>query len=132
MAPHTYADTLAGNIRSARSRMGIGQENVAARMRALGYDAWIRQTVSSTERGRRRPTAEELLGLAICLGTSARRLMSPLWEDKSVELPSGLSLRVGTVEGYVTGEWMTDERILWLEDKPLRNPASGEYADKEG
>ena len=47
MAPHTYGEILARNIRAARSRIGIGQENIAVRMRALGYEAWIRQTVSS-------------------------------------------------------------------------------------
>ena len=82
MAPDTYREILARNIRAARSRIDIGQEDVAARMRALGHDAWIRQTVGATERGRRRPTAEEVLGLAYPLKTTVDRLMTPLWEDE--------------------------------------------------
>jgi transcriptional regulator with XRE-family HTH domain len=104
MAPTTYSDVLAQNIRAARSRTGLGQDAVAERMQNLGFSAWIRQTVSSTERGRRRPTAEEMLGLALCLGTTVQRLMTPLWEDKWVELPSGEALRVGVVVSLVTGE----------------------------
>lgn len=104
MAPTTYADVLARNVRAARSRADLGQEALAERMRALGYEAWIRQTVGSTERGRRRPTGEEILGLAICLETTAQRLMTPLSEDRWVELPSGESLRVGAVVSFVTGQ----------------------------
>lgn len=103
MAPHPYGEILARNIRAARSRIGIGQENVAVRMRALGYEAWIRQTVGSTERGRRRPTAEEILGLAICLETTAQHLMSPLLQDGPVELPSGFFLAAGQVRSLIFG-----------------------------
>ena len=104
MAPTPYSDVLAQNIRAARSRTDLGQEAVAERMQNLGFSAWIRQTVSSTERGRRRPTGEEILGLAICLETTAQRLMTPLWEDKWVALPSGEALTVGAVVSFVTGE----------------------------
>jgi hypothetical protein len=108
MAPTTYSDVLARNIRAARSRTDLGQEAVAERMQNLGFSAWIRQTVGSTERGRRRPTGEEILGLAICLETTAQRLMTPLSEDKWVELPSGESLRVGAVVSFVTGQQLGD------------------------
>ena len=103
MAPDPYGEILARNIRAARSRVDIGQESVAARMRALGYEAWLRQTVGSTERGRRRPTAEEILGLAICLETTAQHLMSPLLQDGPVELPSGVSLAAGQVRSLIFG-----------------------------
>ena len=111
MAPDTYREILARNIRAARSRIGIGQEDLAVRMRALGYQAWIRQTVGATERARRRPTAEEVLGLAACLGTSVQHLMSPLLQDGPVELPSGMPLAVGQVRSLVFG-------LESLEDNP--------------
>lgn len=129
MSP-TYGQILAQNIRAARSRIGIGQDTVAERMRALGYDAWIRQTVSSTERGRRRPVAEEMPGLAIALETSVWRLMAPWEDDKPVDLqPHGLRevppayLR-GLVRGPVYG------RIVWDGDKPAfvsREQIEGEW-----
>ncbi len=109
MAPHTYGEILARNIRAARSRIGIGQENVAVRMQALGFSAWIRQTVSSTERGRRRPTAEEILGLAACLETTVHHLMSPLPQDGSVELPSGFPLTFGQVRSLLFGHGPNDD-----------------------
>lgn len=127
-----YGDTLARNIAAARTRNKLSQSALAERMQALGFSQWVPQTVSKSERNARRVLAEEVLGLAICLGTSMARLLSPLREDKPVDLPSGQSLRIHTVEGYVTGEWVTDERILWHENKPWRNPVPGEYPDEDG
>lgn len=60
--------TIAANIRAERARIGIDQETLVKRMRALGYDTWHRQTVGKVERGERRVLADELPGLARCLG----------------------------------------------------------------
>ena len=119
MAPDTYGEILARNIRAARSRVDIGQENVAARMRALGYQAWIRQTVGATERGRRRPTAEEIAGLAFVLQTTIGRLMAPVDEDQAVELQhGGPAVSVNSVRLSVTGRSVVGE-IEWDGDKPV-------------
>lgn len=117
MAPHSYGEILARNLRAARSRIGIGQENVAARMRALGYTAWIRQTVGSTERGKRRPTAEEILALSIVLQTSIGALMAPAAEDKVVDLPSGTTADAASVFRSVNG--LNDGSIYWDGDEPI-------------
>jgi len=116
MAPTTYAEVLARNLRAARSRIDIGQENVAARMRALGYRAWIRQTVGSTERGRRRPTAEEVFALAYVLQTSIMALMAPAAEDKVVDLPSGAVIDAASV--YRSASGLNDGAIWWDGDTP--------------
>ena len=129
MAPTTYTTVLGKNIRAARTRLGISQRRTVERMRGLGFTAWHGPTIGNVERGERVPRADELLGLAICLETSVQRLASPLREDSSIELPSGQPLRVVTLEGYVTGEWITDERILWHEDKPFWNPPPGNVLD---
>ena len=135
MAPTTYSEVLAQNIRAARSRTDLGQEAVAERMQNLGFSAWIRQTVGSTERGRRRPTGEEILGLAICLETTVQRLMTPLSEDKWVELPSGESLSVGAVVSFVTGEHLahgsSPRDVQWYKNSLVRAiipPHEGEAA----
>jgi transcriptional regulator with XRE-family HTH domain len=83
----TYADVLKNNARAARSRAGLDQEDVAERMRELGFSAWLRQTVTRIERGRRRLTAEEVFGLALALGTTPVALLSPTPDDDAVELP---------------------------------------------
>lgn len=117
----TYDEILTKNVQAFRVRAGLNHAQLAGRMKELGY-SWNRATVSKIERGERSFRAAELLGLAVCLQTSVVRLMSPLTEDKQVEFPAGQSLGVAAVEGYVTGEWVTDERILWAGDKPVRNP----------
>ncbi len=118
MAPTTYADVLARNIRAARNRADIGQDSLAARMRALGFDAWIRQTVGSTERGRRRPTAEEIFGLSYALETSISRLLAPTEEDKVVEFPSGDPISVDSVRLSAIGK-IVHGAVTWDEDKPV-------------
>ena len=131
-----YSEVLARNIRGARSRQGIGQKSLATRMRVLGYTAWFTQTVGKAERGERRITAEEILGLAACMGTTVQRLMTPLWEDRWVELPSGESLRVGAVVALVTGEQPplhggVAQDIQWHGDTLVRTvipPHEGEAA----
>jgi transcriptional regulator with XRE-family HTH domain len=123
MAPTTYADVLARNIRAARSRADIGQESLAARMRALGHDAWIRQTVGSTERGRRRPTAEEVLGLSVALETSISALMAPADEDKVVDFPSGATVSVGFV--YRSARGFNDGAVQWDGDVPVFSHPDG-------
>jgi transcriptional regulator with XRE-family HTH domain len=74
--PEPYAKILAANVRAARARLGIKQENLAARMTALGW-RWYRQTASEVEAGKRRLVAEEMLGLAIALETTVDVLTLP-------------------------------------------------------
>jgi transcriptional regulator with XRE-family HTH domain len=146
MAPDTYDEILARNIRSARSRVDIGQENLAARMRALGFGAWIRQTVGSTERGRRRPTAAEVAGLAFALRTTISRLMAPAEEDQEVQLqPDGPAVSVNSVRLSAVGkipvgevEWDGDKLVTSAPDYPpavadvMQRMAAGEWPPSSG
>lgn len=68
-------EDLAGNLRAARARAQIDQENLAAAMRSLGFGAWKRQTVGQCEQGSRRILAVEIYGLAMALRTTAGELM---------------------------------------------------------
>ena len=69
LQPVPYASQLASNLRAARGAANLSQSDVGERMRALGFTAWLRSTVSLAEQGKRRVTAEELLGLALALET---------------------------------------------------------------
>jgi 8-oxo-dGTP diphosphatase len=125
MAPTTYTDVLARNIRAARSRQGLSQADVVERMRNLGFTSWHRPTLGNVERGERAVRADEILGLAFCLETTVQRLMTPLGEDKWVELPSGEALRVGAVVSAVGGltaglAGANDGEIHWYRNKPVR------------
>lgn len=99
----SYADVLARNMRAARARRGLEQEPVAARMRALGFSAWRRQTVAAVEKGARRLTAEEVLGLALALETRLFSLVEPSREDDPIGLPSGASMPFLTVHALIYG-----------------------------
>jgi transcriptional regulator with XRE-family HTH domain len=104
MAPANYGRILGRNISAARNRLGISQDDVAARMRELSYDKWVRQTVSKSEGGtQRRVTADEVIALALCLETTVPSLMAPfdVEELDPVELqPGGRSIFANDV-GYV-------------------------------
>ena len=117
MAPTTYADVLAKNVRAARGRVGLQQEPLAARMRALGYSAWLRQAVANVEKGRRRLTAEEVLGLAYALETSMAALIAPATDDKIVDFPSGAEITVSSVRQSARG--FNDGSLRWEGNVPV-------------
>jgi hypothetical protein len=86
-------------------------------MRALGHTAWLYQTVGHVEKGKRRITAEEVLGLAETLETSIGRLMSPDEDDNSVTLPSGAVVPVLHVQVSVRGQ--NDGSVQWDGNEPV-------------
>jgi hypothetical protein len=86
-------------------------------MRALGYTAWLYQTVGNVEKGKRRVTAEEVLGLGEALETSVGRLMSPDADDKPVNFPSGGVVSVVHVQLSVRGR--NDGSVQWNGDEPV-------------
>jgi transcriptional regulator with XRE-family HTH domain len=69
-------ELIAANIRAYRARRNLKMEEVAAGMREFGHTSWVRQTVASVEQGRRRVTADEILGLARVLNTFPVHLIS--------------------------------------------------------
>jgi transcriptional regulator with XRE-family HTH domain len=81
-------NAVAANIRSVRARRNIGQERLAGSMRALGFSAWLRQTVSMAERGERRISVEEIFGLARVLDTTVMSLMD-MSDNGAVHFPDG-------------------------------------------
>lgn len=116
MAPTTYSEVLARNVRAARSRADLGQASVAKRMTALGFPGWHPQTVSSTEKARRRVTAEEIFGLALALETSFRILLAPTADDNGIGLPGG-SIASRSVRKLAEG--FNDHAIRWDGDVPV-------------
>jgi transcriptional regulator with XRE-family HTH domain len=73
-----WRKTLGANIRAERSRAGMRQSDLAAAMRAAGFDGWVQQTVGSAERGQRRIAVEELLTMATILARSVNTLIPPI------------------------------------------------------
>lgn len=112
-----YGEILAGNIRAARSRKGLGQATVAERMRALGHQEWRPQTVSSTEKARRRVTAEEIFALSLVIEVSIAALMAPADEDKVINLPTGEEISVAAVQMSAHG--VSESDVRWEGDVPV-------------
>lgn len=112
----SYAEVLARNVRAARARKGLDQEPVAARMRALGFTAWRRQTVAGVEKNTRRLTVEEVLGLALALETRLIYLLEPEPEDDPISLPSGASMLFLTVHALIWGG--SEYSVSWDGDTP--------------
>jgi transcriptional regulator with XRE-family HTH domain len=115
MAPVPYGVVLARRIRSARRDRELSQESVAARMRALGFDWWTRQTVGSTEKPTRRVTAAEVVGLALILDVAVPILLRAEPIDEGVAFPTG-ALEVESVNRLVMGK--NDGSVTWEGDIP--------------
>ena len=113
----TYDQILARNLRAARARLGpLGQESVATRMRALGHNSWLRQTVSSAEKGRRRLSAAEVVALALVLETSVPALMTAVPDYEAVAFPTG-ELTIRSMVDLIDG--VNDRSVRWEDDKPV-------------
>ena len=77
-------EVLGRNLRAARERMDMSQEQVAAAMCDAGWTQWVQTTVGKAETAQRDVTALELAVLAPILGTTMERLMWPQGEDSAV------------------------------------------------
>jgi transcriptional regulator with XRE-family HTH domain len=83
----SFRSVLADNIAAERARRRLNQTALAARMTDLGF-GWIRQTVTEVEKGTRRVTAEEVLGLAVAFAVPVDVLFYPR-DEPEVTLPGG-------------------------------------------
>ena len=90
MTGMAYGMVLAVNIKAAREDQHLSEEDLAERMRNLGYSTWLEQTVSDAEDGEYSLAAEEVLGISVALYVSVTTLMLPQGDDPlAVALPSG-------------------------------------------
>jgi transcriptional regulator with XRE-family HTH domain len=120
----SYGAVISGNIVALRARARMKQSSLAARMRALGHP-WYPQTVGEIENGRRRVTAEEILGLALALGTTAINLLTPGPDDPLVQLLSGDELPASSVIRVIISGGMSPglRPVVWSDDdKPDFRP----------
>jgi 8-oxo-dGTP diphosphatase len=103
------------SVRAARAARGLGQEQVAARMRVLGFTAWLRQTVGQVERGKRRLVVDEVLALSLALQTTIAELIMPAADEETVELPNGEVVSVALIRDSIRGARELD--IRWVGDR---------------
>lgn len=93
---------LAAGLKTARERLGLRQEDAAARARAYGLATWIRGTVAQAEVGARRLSLEEILLLAVAYETSPAQLISG--DDEAlVELTPDAQVSVAALRALLSG-----------------------------
>ena len=95
-------EVLAAGAKEARPRLGLRQEDAAARARAQGLSTWIRGTVAQAEVGARRFALEEVLLLALAYETGLAELIAGN-EDDLVELTPDARLSVGALRALLSG-----------------------------
>jgi 8-oxo-dGTP diphosphatase len=120
MSPAPYKKLLANNMRSARADAGLSQDDVAERMRALGFTSWQRSTASLIESADRRVTAEELAALALVFDTTIQQLVTPAdkRDSQHAEMPSGIPIH--------RRRFMFDDgSVEWRGNDPVFPVASG-------
>lgn len=104
---------LAANIRATRALLNLSQQDLAARMSALGHQ-WSRPTVSQVERATRAVSVDELYGLAHALTTDILMLLSPP-EAPRILLDTGLPhcLSAQTAKGMFTHNNPESPHFMW-------------------
>jgi transcriptional regulator with XRE-family HTH domain len=75
MTPEEIDQLVAENVRAARARRRLRQEDLADEM------GWSRPTVSALEAGTRRVTVADAAALCIALGIDLRKLLRGADED---------------------------------------------------
>jgi transcriptional regulator with XRE-family HTH domain len=126
----TYTALIARNVRAARAAADLSQADLAERMQALGFREWRRQTVGNTERGKRRLTCEEALGLMVSMETSLEAILQPPkeleWQE--ILLPGGQAtlLPVARYGNQQRGVW--DGNVSLLKPYPHGQAGSDDTA----
>lgn len=96
----SYRQVLSDNIAAERGRRHLTQTALARLMAGCGFTTWARQTVTDIERGGRRVTVEEMLGLAVVLRVPVGRLLYPPDGTPEVTLPGGQVLPAATLDAW--------------------------------
>lgn len=102
--PVKVGQVIAEKIKALReAHDNYTQEDLAEDMRRLGFVTWKRMTVTEVELGKRRPSWEELVGLAILFGVSVAKLIG--LADKPVALNERMTvspMQLQSLVGAVT------------------------------
>jgi transcriptional regulator with XRE-family HTH domain len=113
-------EAIAEGIRTLRSTHGWTQEQLAGRLRELGFIEWTRSMVAALETRRRQISAEDLFSMSLALGVPPGGLIEQglLW----IRLPGGVVTGADTVRKVLSGE-------LDLGSPPRAAAVSDSFAD---
>jgi transcriptional regulator with XRE-family HTH domain len=113
-------DVAADNVRAYRVLRRLSQEDIAARMRALGHGKWSQAAVSQVENHGRTVTIGELFNLALVLDVTVADLLDPLGPDIGTDVDYGGPgvVTAKDAHGMVRDEWSLG--LEWDGDTPRR------------
>lgn len=103
--PNRPSVVLAKNIGAYRALRHITQDDLAARMTALGHDM-SRSAVSAIEGLGRSVSVDEMFGLAISLGVTIGQLFDPTGPDHGRVLPVDLGLTDEAGAPWPVSPWL--------------------------
>jgi transcriptional regulator with XRE-family HTH domain len=119
--PVQLGHVLPERLLEIRRERGLLQEDVASRMRDLGFDVWSRATVAGVETLRRGVPLGDVLGLAMALDVSVADLFG-IGGNPDVQIGSGALLPLKHVLSLLSGELPTEgmrkaarDRAAWLQ-----------------
>src|SRR5579863_3794790 len=124
-----YRLILGRNLSAERGRLQASQTAIAERMAKLGFDDWHQQTVAKVEKGNRKLSVEELLGLVEALETTLSTLLAPHGGGELfIEFPSGSGRHLPSAElihlagiGGVTPGGKGGARLItWIKNTPVQ------------
>src|SRR5580698_6346445 len=101
------SECVAANLRRIRQERGLSYAELARRLAALGHPV-LDTGLIKIEKGQRRVDVDDLMALAVALGTTPNRLLLPEVEfanpGASCELTPGIRARVSDVWAWAYGE----------------------------
>jgi hypothetical protein len=113
-------DVLAAGVKGARLRLGLRQDDAAARLRAYGLTTWLRGTVAQAETGSRRFSLEEVVLLALAYETIPAELVAGK-DNELVELAPEARVSVAALRALLSGD---AQALLNLGPQVMDTPAT--------
>jgi transcriptional regulator with XRE-family HTH domain len=102
---------LGEQVRLARQSKGWKQSDLADRLAELGYRNWRQSKIAKLENGEvKRPTIDDVFGLALALGVKPVHLMTPT--VGAIELTPEQRF-----DGFLFKRWLTGHEPLFPEDE---------------
>ena len=114
------ARLIAANLRRVRQERGLGYAELARRLRAIGHPV-ADTALLKTEKGDRKATVDDLVALAVALGTTPNRLLLPGLDDDPLE---GEPAPWGKETPLSLWAWATGELPLGHQLVALRRPTA--------
>ncbi|MFJ3958899.1 helix-turn-helix domain-containing protein [Arthrobacter sp. NPDC090010] len=126
-----FRERIGENVKKLRADRGLTGEQLARRMRILGF-TWTPSRVSELERGAKPVSLAEMIGLANCLSNRERgvRLVDLVIGPEDLRLNGETHVEQTALEDFLRGEPMTTDLSIFPEIKAKVQEGILSFADK--